>query len=281
MTHRPAPVADPASTLRRTLAERYGEDVEVPSGLDGLDELLGMAAHATHRAWTGRPVEPALVRLLAACALSAPSKSFLQQADVIDVREPALRAEVQALVPSMPWMADAGALLVFCGNGRRFRRLFERRDAPFSNEHLDGFFNPTVDAALVLMNFVRAAEAVGLGCCPISVLRDRAERLAELLALPRHVFPVAGLCIGWPSQSREPTPRLPLAATLHVDRYDDAGQDAAVDAFDARYVAARARVLPPGSPPPRSWSEERVRQYASPQRGDWGTFVRARGFDPA
>ncbi len=273
--------SDPAVRLRRLLAERYGEDVEVAPGLDGLDELLRMAAHATHRAWTDRPVEPALVRLLAACALSAPSKSFLQQADVIDVREPSLRAAVQALVPSMPWMADAGALLVFCGNGRRFRRLFERRDAPFANEHLDGFFNPTVDAALVLMNFVRAAEAVGLGCCPISVLRDRADRLAELLALPRHVFPIAGLCVGWPSAPREPTPRLPLAATLHVDRFDDTAQDVAVDAFDARYVAARARVLPPGSPPPRTWSEERVRQYATPQRGDWGAFVRARGFDPA
>jgi hypothetical protein len=107
---------DPATALRRVLSERFGEDLEVPAGLDGLDELLRMAAHATHRAWTDRPVEPALVRLLAACALSAPSKSFLQQADVIDVREPSLRAAVQTLVPSMPWMADAGALLVFCGD---------------------------------------------------------------------------------------------------------------------------------------------------------------------
>ncbi|MFO0231612.1 MAG: nitroreductase family protein [Burkholderiales bacterium] len=276
----PDPVdSDLAASLRRILSERFGEDVEVPAGLDGLDELLRMAAHATHRAWTDRPVEPSLVRLLAACALSAPSKSFLQQADVIDVREPSLRAAVQALVPSMPWMADAGALLVFCGDGRRLRRLFERRGLRFENEHLDGFFNPTVDAALVLMNFVRAAEAVGLGCCPISVLRDRAAQLARLLALPRHVFPVAGLCIGWPSQPRAPTPRLPRAATLHVDRFDDASPDPLVDAFDARYVAARARVLPPGAPPAPTWSEERVRQYASAQRADWGDFVRGQGFE--
>jgi nitroreductase/FMN reductase [NAD(P)H] len=272
---------DPRTALRLLLAERFGEDVDVPAGLDGLDGLLRIAGRSTHREWTDRPVTPELVRLLAACALCAPSKSDLQQADVIDVRDPALRAAVEALVPSMPWMARAGALLVVCGDGRRLRRLFERRGEPFANEHLDGFFNPAVDAALVLMNFIAAAESVGLACCPISVLRDRASRLAELLALPRHVFPVAGLCVGWPVRTLEPRPRLPLAATLHVDRYDDARTDAAIGDLDARHVAARARRAPAGAPAPRAWSDEKRAQYAVTQRGDWGAFVRARGFDPS
>jgi nitroreductase/FMN reductase [NAD(P)H] len=271
---------DPRAALRGLLAERFGEDVEVPAGLDGLDALARIVARSSHREWADRPVEPSLVRLLAACALCAPSKSDLQQADVIDVRDPALRAAVESLVPSMPWMAGAGALLVVCGDGRRFRRLFERGGVPFANEHLDGFFNPTVDAALVLMNLIGAAESVGLACCPISLLRDRAARLAELLALPRHVFPVAGLCVGWPLRPLEPRPRLPLAATLHVDRYDDAGTDAAIDDLDARYVAARARRAPAGAAPPRPWSDEKRAQYASTQRGDWAAFVRAQGFEP-
>jgi nitroreductase/FMN reductase [NAD(P)H] len=275
--------ADTAGALHRALLERFGETVEVPEGLDGLDELLRMATHATHRAWTDRAVEPGLVRLLAACALGAPSKSYLQQADIVDVREPGLRAEVEALVPSMPWIADAPALLVVCGNGRRFRRLFERRGQPFTNEHLDGFFNPAVDAALVLMNLIRAAEAAGLACCPISVLRDRAARLAELLRMPAHVFPIAGLCIGWPVGHRDVNARLPLSATLHVDRFDEdrdgRRDDAAIDAFDARYVAAQASRRPPGAAPATAWSDERARQYATAQREDWGDFVRAQGFD--
>jgi nitroreductase/FMN reductase [NAD(P)H] len=63
-----------------------------------------------------------------------------------------------------------------------------------------------------------------------------------------------------------------------ADRFGDASPDPLTDAFDARFVAARARVLPPGAPPPATWSEERVRQYASSQRADWGAFVRDRGF---
>jgi nitroreductase/FMN reductase [NAD(P)H] len=154
------------------------------------------------------------------------------------------------------------------------------------NEHLDGFFNPAVDAALVMMNFMRAASAAGLVCCPISVLRDQAARLSDILRMPEHVFPVAGLCVGWPVQARTAIPRLPLRATLHVDRFgetpDEAALDAAIDDFDRRYVASRSR-LPGASPaaPPASWSDEKAKQYASTQRAGWGDFVRGKGFDPS
>jgi hypothetical protein len=178
--------------------------------------------------------------------------------------------------------AGAPALLVFCGNGRRFRRIFARRGEPFVNEHLDGFFNPAVDAALVMMNFIRAASAAGLVCCPISVLRDQAERLSQILRMPDHVFPVAGLCVGYPAQARSLMPRLPLRATLHVDRFDEAPDDASIDDFDRRYVASRSRLpgMSPTAPPP-SWSDEKARQYATTQRADWGAFVRAKKFDPS
>jgi nitroreductase len=268
-----------ASALHAALAERFGEAVEVPDGLRGIPELLRIATHATHRDWAATPVEPALVRLVAACALCAPSKSHLQQADIVQVRDPALRAGVESLVPSMPWIRKAPVLLVFCGNGRRFRRIFQRRAMPFVNEHLDGFFNPVVDASLVMMNAIRAAAAVGLVCCPISVLRDQAPRLAAILALPDHVVPIAGLCLGFPVAARSITPRLPLAATLHTDRFDDADADRHIDEFDRRYIEARERHLPRTPQQPASWSDERTRQYASPQRADWGRFVRSRGFD--
>jgi nitroreductase len=273
---------DTATALRDLLRERYGETIEVPDDLDGLEALLAIARHATHRAWREDPVPPTLVRLLAACAFGAPSKSYLQQADIIDVREPGQRRAIEALVPSMPWMAQAPALLVVCGNGRRLRRLFERQGERFANDHLDAFFNPTVDAAMVLMNLIRAAEAVGMSCCPISVLRDQAPALAELLALPPQVFPLAGLCLGWPAGTRGINPRLALGATLHTDRHGDGDPDAWIDDFDARYLTLQAQrrgAPPPSGAAPPSWSQERVSMYRRSQRADWGDFVRRQGFD--
>jgi nitroreductase len=271
---------DPAASLLQALAERFGEDFALPEGLQGIDELARIASASSHRAWSAQPIDPVLMRLLCACALSAPSKSYLQQADIIELREPALRAQVEALVPSMPWMRDAASLLVFCANGRRFRRIFGRAGKAFVNEHLDGFFNPAVDSAMAMMNFIGAASAAGLACCPISVLRDRSAELSALLGLPDHVYPVAGLCVGYPAAQRSVNPRLSLAATLHVDRFDDQALDRDLDEFDQRYIEARRRHLPPGAPGPQAWTEEKLTQYGGTQRGDWGAFVRSKGFEP-
>ena len=67
------------------------------------------------------------------------------------------------LMPQMPWLNEAPVFLLFLANGRRTPFIAEMRGKPFPNDHLDLFFNATVDASIVLATFVRAAEAMGLG----------------------------------------------------------------------------------------------------------------------
>src|SRR2546425_9897361 len=107
-------------------------------------------------------------------------------------------------------MVAAPFSLVFLAMGARLKRIAELRGKPFPNDHLDQFFNAAVDAGIVLATFIRAAEAVGLGCCPISVIRDHAASVSELLALPERVIPVSGLCVGWPAEPGHISPRLSL-----------------------------------------------------------------------
>jgi len=272
-----------AQALLTCLEQRFGERLSLPEGCldqDQTDALLVLASRSSHRQWLERPIDPALLRLLVGVALSAPSKSDLQQAEFVEVRSADQRAAVQALVPSMPWIAQAPVLMVVCGTGARFRRAFERAGRPFVNEHLDGMFNPTTDAAMALMHLLVAAGAAGLVGVPISVLRDRARELAEILALPDHVFPVAGICLGYPSGARSVTPRFGLAATLHVDRHGGGGAalDPGLDEFDQRYRQFRQAHLPKEAAPAGTWSQDKTRQYVRSQRGDWGEFVRGRGF---
>ena len=56
--------------------------------------------------------------------------------------------------------------------------------------------NAAVDAGIAMQTFILAAESYGLGCCPLSELRNHVDLLSDELALPRHVFPVAGLAVG-------------------------------------------------------------------------------------
>jgi nitroreductase/FMN reductase [NAD(P)H] len=272
-----------AARLEENLAERFGERLQVDPGLAGVEELARIAGHRVHRDFLDRPVAPALLRLLCACALSAPSKSDLQQADILVVHDPGQRAAVIALMPDMPWLKHAPALLVFLANGGRTPQLARLRGKPFPNDHFDLLFNAVVDGAIVLTTFMRAAAAVGLGCCPLSAIRDEADQVSALLGLPERVIPVAGLCAGWPAKAGHITPRLSLTTTLHQDRYRQGDLDHQLDAYDRRRAArqpygGQRSVERWGKAQFYGWSEDKARQYAEPLRDDFAAFLRAKGF---
>ena len=272
-----------AKMLQDTLAERFGERIPVDPALAGLAELAAMAGHRSYRRFLPRPLSRDALRLLCACALSAPSKSDLQQGDIVIVEDKAVQRRIAEAIDDMPWIADAPAFLVFVANGARVPAIAAMRGKPFPNDHLDLFFNAVVDAGIVLGTFIRAAEAAGLGCCPISAIRDHAALVSELLALPDKVVPVAGLCVGWPAEQRDITPRLGLDTTVHHGRFDDSDLAGKIDAYDRRREAYRpfARQRDPkrfGTAAVYGWSEDKARQYAEPLRADFGAFVRAKGF---
>src|SRR6266480_3993296 len=222
------------------LRARFGFDVELGGEVPDGRWVRQVLMRRTHRRYSDQPVPEALVRLLLGAAFSASSKSDFQQASVIWVRDRPRRDRLAALVPDMPWVANAPVFLVLCGDAHRLERIGEMRGHPNENGKLEGFFNAAVDAALVMQTFILAAETAGLGCCPISALRNHPEQAAAILGLPDKVLPVAGLCAGYPAAAGYISMRLPLTVTVHSDRYDDAHLGAAVDAYDARRNARYA-----------------------------------------
>lgn len=270
-------------TLDELLRLRFDDAPQDVAGGADTSHWHSIANHQSCRLYEDRPVRPELVQQLCALALSSPTKSDLQQRDIIIVSDPDKRATTNDLFPGSPWIAGAPVFLIFCGNNRRLRQIHERHGYPFENDHLDAFFNAAVDAGIALSAFTLAADAAGLGTCPISTIRDHLETINALLELPNWVFPVAGMTLGWPARTPRINLRLPLAATVHTDTYNEAAQWDAIKAYDAR----RAELRPYGSQrdpdrfgtrDPYTWSEDKARQYAEPQRTDFGDYIRAKGF---
>src|SRR5690348_13797664 len=76
-------MSDLVHRIETALDQRFGERFHADATPAGLAELAGMAAHRVRRRYQARDVAPDLVRLLCACALSAPTKSDLQQSDIL------------------------------------------------------------------------------------------------------------------------------------------------------------------------------------------------------
>lgn len=280
MSQRPSSLAQ---QLADAALKRFGTSVSVPEDLPGADELLRMMAHSSHRKWATQSVPKDLLDLLFACALSAPSKSDLQQADIIHVADRSRVAALTDLIPDMPWINDSPVFLVFCGNNRRIRQIGQWRGKPFANEHLDHFMNAAVDAGIVMAQFIRAAEAVGLVTVPISAVRNHPDQTSDILGLPDAVFPVAGLCVGYPVGAGHIVPRLPLSVTTHIDQFDESGLEAQIDAYDRRRHAQfplrrqrHSKIYPDVEF--NGWSEDKARHYSVPERADFGIFIRNKKF---
>ncbi len=227
-------------SITQVLTERFGSSLPRSEDLGNDDFLAQLARRRSHRRYQDRPVGPELIRSLCALAFCTPTKSDLQQRDIIILDDPELRAEIARLFPNDAWIGTAPAFLLFCGNNQRQPLLHDWRGHAFANDHLDAFFNAAVDAAIAMTGFVLAAERVGLGCCPISAVRNHAAVIGRLVGLPRRVFPLAGLVLGWPADEGRLSLRLPLAVTLHENRFSDQGLREQV----ARYDRRRAELQP-------------------------------------
>jgi nitroreductase len=263
---------------------RFGFDVELGDDLPDNPWLRQVLMRRTQRRFADRPVPDGLVRLLLAAAFSASSKSDYQQASVIWLRERARRDRLAALFPDMPWIGNSPVFLVFLGDARRLEQLGDRGGIPQDNGALEGFFNATVDATLALQTCILAAETLGLGTCPISVLRNKIGEVAKILELPDKVFPVAGLCLGYPAQAGFISMRLPFEATVHIDRFDASGLATAIDGYDRRRDARHSlkdRQRDPmrfGIAEFYGWSEDKARQAATPEGAGFAGYLTAHGF---
>ena len=171
------------------LKARFG--MELP-GVEVPDAIAPLLDRRVARRYTEQPVPDSLLDALLAAAQSAPTKSDLQQYSVVVLRDPAKIKRIADWIGTMDWIASAPVFLVWCGDMRRGQRLCDMHHMPHANNNLDTFLNTAVDCSLAMAQFMAAADAAGLGTCPISYVRSHIERVSPLLGLPSGVYPGGG-----------------------------------------------------------------------------------------
>ena len=267
------------------LQARFGTGmpgVEVP------DAIAPLLDRRVVRRYTDRDVPDSLLDALLAAAQSAPAKSDLQQYSVVVMRDAPRIKQIADWIGTMDWIATAPVFLIWCGDMRRGQLLCDLHNMPHANNNLDTFLNTAVDCSLAMAQFMAAADAVGLGTCPISYVRSHIERVSPLLGLPNGVYPVAGLTVGWPVFRRPVSMRLPPSIVVHRERYDDVQLENDIMTYDERRrdrdPVAASGLKNNDVYPPRDgvgWSENAARQLSVPERFGFAAYLRTKGFDLA
>jgi nitroreductase len=196
-----------------------------------------LLSHRSIRHFTDEPITQAQREAIIAAAQAASSSSFLQCSSIIRVTDPALREQFVTLSGGQKHVAQAAEFWVFCADFNRHLQICPDALLGLAEQLLLG----VVDTALMGQNAMTAAESLGLGGVYIGGIRNNIAAVTELLALPKHVLPLFGLCLGWPADNPDVKPRLPAAMVVHENRYQPV-DEAVLAAYDnelAEYYLTR------------------------------------------
>ena len=130
-----------------------------------------------------------------------------------------------------------------------------------------------------------AAEALGLGICYIGAIRNQPQAVIDLLGLPRLLFPISGMTVGWPAAEPMIRPRLGLNAVLHWEHYDEEGLAGELQAYDQAMMATgiyHGRQEPSTASPVDvnryGWLEHTARRVATCSRTALRAVLERQGF---
>lgn len=233
-------------------------------------------AHRSIRKFTEQTVTQAQLERFVQAGQAAATSSFIQACTVIQVNDTTKRSQLAEWAGGQRYVEEAPAFLVFCADMQRHKLSCDMHEAEMLSGFTEQFITATVDCALFAQNLVIAAESEGLGTVYIGGLRNQIDKVSEALALPDLVYPVFGLCLGYPDQNPEVKPRLPVQVVLKQDRYDDQQDSELIREYDDQiraYYKTRT-----GGQKDMSWSEQISGMLQKEARPHMQAFLQARGF---
>ena len=235
-----------------------------------------LKSHRSIRKFTEKAIDPDVLNNIFLAGQAAATSSFLQGSTIIRVQNKSTRESLARLAGNQPYVESAAEFMIFCADLKRAGNYCKEYGKPFEGDYTEHFIIATVDVALMAQSLVTAAESVGLGICYIGGIRNNPVDVSKLLELPIGVYPVFGLCLGYPDQDPEIKPRLPLSVILKDEVYNERGDQEKIREYDEKirdYYRTRT-----GGGHGISWTEQVATLLSEKSRPHIKAFLEEQGF---
>lgn len=185
----------------------------------------------TIRKYARKEVSEQLLNRLLETAERTPTMGNLQLYSVVVTRSKEMKELLSPAHFNQPMVVEAPVVLTICADFRRTTTWAEQRKATPGYDNFLSFINAATDALLYTQTFCNLAEAEGLGTCFLGTTLYMPQMIIDILQLPRLVFPVATITLGWPDENPALTDRLPLHAIVHQETFKDYTSDSINDMY--------------------------------------------------
>lgn len=176
-------------------------------------------SHRSIRSFIPQPIDEQLLSDLLMTGLRSSSAGNMQTWSVIVTSDLEGRKSLYEMHRRQAMILEAPVVLTFCADLFRMREWIRVNQSRQSFDDLLGFLTGAVDAVIAAQTICLAAESVGLGICYLGTTWWAADQLIQFLELPRWVFPVTSVAMGYPAEAPPLRDRLPLDLIVHRERY--------------------------------------------------------------
>lgn len=180
---------------------------------------MNIKERRTIRKYTQQPIPDELLNQLIEEAARTQTMGNLQLYSVVVTKSAEMKKKLAPAHFNQSMVTEAPVVLTVCADFRRTTDWCESRNANPGYNNLLSFMNAATDALLYTQTFCNLAEEEGLGVCFLGTTIYMPQQIIEILKLPKLVFPVATLTVGWPDEKPNLTDRLPLKSFVHNETY--------------------------------------------------------------
>jgi nitroreductase len=236
-----------------------------------------LKSHVSVRNFTDQPIDDQLLREIIEAGQHASTSNHIQAYTIIRVNDKGKRRALAKLAGNQPYVEECPVFLVFCADLNRLGKACIMNNKKFESGYTENFILATVDTSLAAQNIMIAAESAGLGGVYIGALRNNPEDVCYLLNIPHNVYPVFGMCLGYPQRLNNIKPRLPLSLVFKEDSYTTEGDEEELREYDSSirdYYIERTN-----GARTNTWTEGMSTFLKDKQRPHMREFLRNKGFE--
>lgn len=234
--------------------------------------------HRSVRKFLQKDIEQGLMQQILECSQWASTSHHLQTYSVIVVRSEEKKQALAGLCGNQAHVAECPVFLVFCADLNRIKLSHDLEQKPQVLDTVEPFIVANVDTALYAQNVMVAAESLGLGGVFIGGIRNQSAEVCELLNIPDYVYPVFGMCLGYPDPGKinEQKPRLPVTAIVHEEQYENEKQLGEIEKYNQvmkHYYETRST-----GKRSQTWSDYVSETHKQPRRAHLREFLEEKKF---
>lgn len=153
------------------------------------------------RKYADKAVNDNLLNSLLSEAERTPTMGNLQLYSVVVTRSQEMKAKLAPAHFNQPMVCGAPVVLTFCADFHRTTVWAKNRQATPGYNNFLSFINAATDTLIYCQTFCNLAEEHGLGTCFLGTTVYMPQAIIDTLQLPKLVFPVATITLGWPDET--------------------------------------------------------------------------------